>query len=285
MRHLLRTLLLCIFAAGVCAQSQPPPSATLASLVDSERAFAKMSVDQGRRAAFLAYFGDDAIFLAPGPVNARQTIQGWPTQAAARLDWEPRFGDVAGAGDLGYTTGPFVRTSAANGEGGGTGWYFTVWKKQPDGRWKVAIDAGITSPPDGALRSSSFRAAAATPVAATDSAARSLVGADRALCESIASAGVAAALVAASSDETRVYRDTQRPIVGSAAIRSFFTPSAERMSCPPAKDETAQSGDLGYTYGSYVLERTPRESGWYLRVWTRRSGQWKLAFDLLVPGA
>ena len=92
----------------------------MAALVDTERAFAKMSVQKGRRDAFLAFFGEDAVFFSPEPVNARQRILAWPAVAAFNLDWEPHFGDLAGAGDLGYTTGksPRRREPDARGSGG-----------------------------------------------------------------------------------------------------------------------------------------------------------------------
>jgi ketosteroid isomerase-like protein len=57
------------------------------------------------------------------------------------------------------------------------------------------------------------------------------------------------------------------------------------MVCEPARHETSRSADLGYTYGKYSLEGSPRQSGYYLRVWKQRAGQWKLAIDLVVAGS
>lgn len=261
-------------------------AAAMSSLVETERAFARMSVDQGRRAAFLAFFGEDAIFFTPDPVNARRQIQTWPQVASFRLDWEPHFGDIARAGDLGYTTGPFIRTSP-RGEGKvlGTGWYFTVWKRQIDSTWKVAIDAGIVSPPSGPLRPAPFTAA---PVDAAVRAARtagSLLDVDRTLCKAIASAGLRSALAAVGTDATRVYRDGAMPMAGTAAIRAYFTSGTGQMTCEPGTFETSRSADLGYTYGKYSLEGSSRQSGYYLRVWKYLAGQWSLAFDLTIPGA
>jgi hypothetical protein len=48
--------------------------------------------------------------------------------------------------------------------------------------------------------------------------------------------------------------------------------------------ETARSGDLGYTYGSYLMKGEPADHGFYVRVWTRgRDGVWRVALDVLQP--
>jgi len=282
---LLAVLFLSPLAVGAAIQSLPLRSPAITSLVETERAFARMSMAQGRRAAFLAFFADQALFFTPEPTNAPQLIRGWPAAGPFNLDWEPRFGDVAQAGDLGYTTGPFVRTSSgADARVLGTGWYFTVWKMQPDARWKVLIDAGITSPPAGPLRPSPFETAP-NDASPDRRAPLSLLAADRAFCDSIASRGPADAIAAVSHEATRVYRDGLAPMTGAAAIRSYLASKAGTMRCEPVKDEMSRSADLGYVYGTYMTAQPPAPAGYYLRVWKRLSGQWKLAVDLLIPRA
>jgi ketosteroid isomerase-like protein len=58
----------------------------------------------------------------------------------------------------------------------------------------------------------------------------------------------------------------------------------------PIASDVSQSGDLGYTYGSYELKHTamnevrPPEKGYYVRVWKRDAkGKWKLVFDTTSP--
>ena len=278
---------LLLSAVGVVAsvQAPPPPSPALSALVETERAFARMSVAQGRREAFLAFFGDDALFFTPAPANAKELVRKWPPTAPFKLDWEPRVGDVASAGDLGYTTGPFVRTSPdADARVVGTGWYFTLWKKQPDGTWKVAVDAGIQAPPAGSLRPVPFEPARTVNMGA-DPGPGSLLAADRTFCAAIASGGPATAFRTAATEAIRVYRDQLAPMVGSAAVGTYFDAQSGGMACDPVKEEVSTSADLGYTYGKYSIERSTREAGYYLRVWRRQGGAWKLAFDLTIPGA
>jgi ketosteroid isomerase-like protein len=270
---------------GVSPQSPPRVSPALASVVETERAFARMSVDRGRREAFLAFFGDDALFFTPEPVKARPRIQTWPATGPFALDWEPRVGDVARAGDLAYTTGPFIRTApGSDARILGTGWYFTLWKKQPDGTWKVAVDAGVQGPPSGPLRPSTFQPAA-TGGAGAQAPPASLLAADRRFCAAIASGGPASAFLAAGTEATRAYRDNLAPMTGGAAIKAYFDSQPGRMSCEPVRDEVSRSADLGYSYGKYSIDGSTPEAGYYLRVWRRRAGEWKLAIDLVIPGA
>ena len=64
-----------------------------------------------------------------------------------RLIWEPRYGDIASSGDLGYLTGPVRRI--VPGQNNGQPFhslYASIWKRQPDGSFKVVMDMGVPTP-------------------------------------------------------------------------------------------------------------------------------------------
>lgn len=68
---------------------------------------------------------------------------------ANSLRWQPEFADVAKSGDLGYTVGSSKRIGKAQ-DGAlveSQGRYVTIWKKQRDGSWKVALDIGSSTAP------------------------------------------------------------------------------------------------------------------------------------------
>jgi ketosteroid isomerase-like protein len=70
----------------------------------------------------------------------------WPE--GTTLTWTPIKAEMAASGDLGYTYGTYVYT-AKNKEGKvvvNYGKYTSIWKKQKDGRWKVMVDMGNSSP-------------------------------------------------------------------------------------------------------------------------------------------
>jgi ketosteroid isomerase-like protein len=66
-----------------------------------------------------------------------------------KLEWHPDQIAVARSGDLGYTSGAYVWTfkDASGKPASDKGKYLTVWKKQPDGSWKVLLDMFNTDLP------------------------------------------------------------------------------------------------------------------------------------------
>ena len=106
----LASLLSCLAAA----QSKQENSALL-TVVESERAFARKSLDVGSRAAFMLFFADDAVVFRPHPVKYKEAMKNAPpvkNPLETTLEWEPIWADVSSDGDLGYTTGPFGEPSS-----------------------------------------------------------------------------------------------------------------------------------------------------------------------------
>ena len=131
----------------VAAQSNVP--AELAAMADTERAFAKAATVKGWRDAFLEFFADDAIAFANGVTSAKERLRQQPSTpfSVFELLWEPRLGDVAASGDLGWLTGPSTSINhAAKDNKPGHGCYLSIWRKQADGTWRVFIDVGASAP-------------------------------------------------------------------------------------------------------------------------------------------
>jgi ketosteroid isomerase-like protein len=118
-----------------------------AEIVAADKAFCASSTKEGPRAAFLQAITRDCKLLGDTRVGADAVnsvfIQFPPT---ARLTWEPSFVDVSASGDLGYTWGrytlnvPMTKAGAAPLIRMGT--YVSIWKRQPNGAWKVVLDGG-----------------------------------------------------------------------------------------------------------------------------------------------
>jgi ketosteroid isomerase-like protein len=57
------------------------------------------------------------------------------------LTWRPNAVGVARSGDLGYTSGLYeLRLKSTAGGVADNGKYLTIWKKEPDGSWRVLFD-------------------------------------------------------------------------------------------------------------------------------------------------
>ena len=120
-------------------------------LFETEVAFAKMSVDSGAPQAFREFFADEATSLPARaePVRGRQAIYEHMKEGGTDyvLNWEPKESEVASSGDLGYTWGTSTVTYQENGlKKRIHGKYTSVWRKQPDGSWKVIVDIGNQNP-------------------------------------------------------------------------------------------------------------------------------------------
>ncbi len=145
MRVTAATGLVLIVLSG-CAAT--PPVDERARVLETDRAFARLALAQGTRAAFVAFAAPDAIMFRPGvgPVKGAPAISAaFDGQPPAQLDWTPETAEVAASGDLGYSWGWF-RYLPQDGLLT-TGNYVSIWRKQPDGQWKWVIDLGVVGPP------------------------------------------------------------------------------------------------------------------------------------------
>jgi ketosteroid isomerase-like protein len=278
-------------AAGVlgvtlAAQSALPPA--LAALVETERAFANTTAEVGVREGFLRFFADDSLTFQPELGSARAQLQQRPVPASPppmRLVWEPRYGDVAAAGDIGYLTGPFSVVERATGEARQYGCFFSIWERQADGAYRVKIDQGIQTtdevifPRDG-FTPAPDAAVSHAPAGATREAARDdLIEADRRFAA--AASRLTAAYASWLAGTARVYRDGQQPLTTPAAVEAYLSGVTVPTTWEPIASEASASADLGYTYGRYSQGE---ERGHYVRVWKRQAGgAWRIVVDVTAP--
>ena len=284
--------------AGTASDALPP---ALEAMVDTERDFAKRALEVGWKQAFLEYFADSAVGYNGEEVGlAKEQIRANPDPPKdLQLLWEPRYGDVARSGELGYLTGPSrnILPSRNNGQPR-HGVYASVWKRERDGTFRVVMDVGITTPRAPTFPETFTRAPAANrfngdlndrtpPLATADS-----------VLNSDLRTGAARAYSGRLAPGVRFHRQSAMPILGEAAVLRYLATQPRYDQIDSRFAESAQSGDLGYTWGTWNRRLPPArggragtaagtgkerfESGIYTRVWVRdRSGQWKVALDVL----
>jgi ketosteroid isomerase-like protein len=83
-----------------------------------------------------------------------------------------------------------------------------------------------------------------------------------------------------------MYRQGTSPVVGRDAVARALKVASEIVVWEPLKGDVAGSGDLGYAYGSYEVKATstqPAQRGNYARVWRRKSGDWRVVFQVVSP--
>jgi ketosteroid isomerase-like protein len=106
----------------------------------SETAFAKTMADRDH-AAFTAFVSEQAVFLGRTVRRGRTDVAaGWKAYfegPQAPFSWAPERVEVIGDGTLALSTGPVF-----DPDGKRTGTFVTTWRLEPDGQWRVVLDAG-----------------------------------------------------------------------------------------------------------------------------------------------
>jgi ketosteroid isomerase-like protein len=289
------TIIVLLFVPTFLALTQEkdlPPAQ--AELVNAERAFAKLAVERGVRESFIAYFADDGIGFAPHPHKVKETFSKSPapaTRPPITLNWAPVYGDIAQAGDLGWNTGPtLVEDHSPEKKPARHGMFFSVWKKQSDGSWRVALDLGADTPaaaaPLNAPFTTSYRASSKRHAAgvSVEEEIAGLLKAERAFLADAQASSLGQAYQSRLSDDARVHRPGVMPVVGKDALRGWLSRQTAALSGEPIKADVSRSGDLGYAYGSYELGGAQPQKGYFARVWKRDAkGQWRIVMDTLSP--
>jgi ketosteroid isomerase-like protein len=255
-------------------------------VVASERAFAAASLSKGLHEAFLANLAPEAISFMPLPVSARATHEGKPP-APGKLNWGPSWVAVSSAGDLALSTGPWeIKHNVDALVKVSTGLFFSVWRRQPDGAWKVAVDAGISSPLTFSLPTKVENGFAGLPAAGplaggADKARTAVKAAEQAL-DIAAKAGLGKAVQAQADPLLRVYREGKPPGIGPEGSRALLAADTRKMVCNTDRVIASASGDLAYAYGACVGEGADDTSKYgFLRVWRiQPTGAWKLLADV-----
>lgn len=143
-------LLFLPFISLACTESIDVDKETK-DLLETDREFAKMSIDKGAAAAFEFYMTPDALALPNKnhPVYGRENIVrafgGDP--GSFKLEWTPEKAEVSASADMGWTWGKYKQTVYTDADDVVSyGKYLNIWKKQEDGTWRLAVDIGNNSP-------------------------------------------------------------------------------------------------------------------------------------------
>ena len=280
---------------GVLVLASAIPSATsaqadaAAAVVAAERAFAAQVRAQGVRDGFLAWLAPTSVVFQPGPVSGLKTYEKRKPGWNGLLAWTPMHAAISADGKLGWSTGPwtFSRDSLqkkpdANGE------YMSVWRQQSDGSWKAVLDCGIGHPAP-TRETPAVTYGAPVPGASLGSkplaARQSLYQADAAFAKVAGTEGVSDALGRYATDDVIVLREGDQRVTGKAAARDSIASREATARMVSNAQSIAGSGDIGYTYGTFVTGGlADPDSAWYVHVWHRGpAASWKLAFQVVMP--
>lgn len=144
--------LLCFFLSiGTMTAQEVQDEATL--LMQLDRDFNNATAEKGVD-GWVAYFAPNGSMLGDtskpitGADEIRKAMEPTLSDSNFSLRWHPVKAEIMMPGVLGYTVGRWERLRKDK-EGRlmkSTGSYTSIWKKQPDGSWKIVLDTGN---PDG----------------------------------------------------------------------------------------------------------------------------------------
>jgi ketosteroid isomerase-like protein len=278
-----------LFAAALLGpagllQGQGDSIDSLPSLWKAELSFAQMSVEKGVRDAFLACLGEDATVFDPGPTNGRKLWEKRPP-STSQLRWHPIFADVARAGDLGYTTGPWeYRKDPDDAKASSYGQFVSIWKRQKDDSWKVVLDIGVDTPAPAGV-TDTWQLPSPTPAMEEPrdlKTSRRALGAAEESFAKAARKDAGAALIRDAHNDIRVFRSGKLPAVGRDAARLMLDYDHGKMKSEKLGGAFSRSGDLGFSYGKYSTERLDgTEHGYFVTIWRQVvGGDWRIAVDV-----
>ena len=114
------------------------------TLLNADKNFAALSAAKGLREAYMENIDSNGILLRPNALpiagaDAVDFIIGLKDTGFTMI-WKPSNAVVATSGELGYTFGVYeIKSSVIDTSLYGT--YVTIWKKQPDGKWKFVLQS------------------------------------------------------------------------------------------------------------------------------------------------
>lgn len=124
------------------ACGQPPsPKPANNAVWRAETAFAKSMADRDH-IAFQSHLAADAVFFGtPTPLRGKAAVaEGWKRfyeTKDAPFSWRPDHVQILKGGKLAISTGPVMDPTGKQ-----TARFTSIWRKEPDGRWRVVFDKG-----------------------------------------------------------------------------------------------------------------------------------------------
>ncbi len=116
-----------------------------AEMIAAEISFSTLSSEKGTKKALMQYIDSNGILLRPNtfPMVGADAIDfiSQSEDSTYTMIWQPKGGNVANSGELGYTFGIYSITPK-NKDTVLHGTYINIWKKQSDGSWKLMLDSG-----------------------------------------------------------------------------------------------------------------------------------------------
>lgn len=275
------TLFLLLFSVSIFAQDLKQKE-HLQQLIETEKAFAQASIDKGTKTALLEFLSKESIvFDKSMPVNGLDYWQKLDFKGV--ITWQPITAEIAGSSDLGYTIGNYQSHNAAvTDKPSISGSFVTLWKKQSDNSWKVAVDMEVSH--DEAVVNSA-NITEIYPTFKPYELKNRMVLAERMVFmnDHFYWKNAKFSLNPFEShlaQNVRIYRKNLKPIIGKENAKGFLKKTYDKnLVYTGLKAISSNAGDLVCVYG--VISGAGK-SGTYLRIYKQEAKDvWKIVVEMV----
>lgn len=145
----MKRILFAVFILSACNTTQPKDNSKTAAnqIIQADKAMSDMAAKEGFHKALLFYADDSIVKPNEGvlPIIGKNALQNaWSGKKDdSATTWQPFKAEASQSGDLGYSIGNWKYDTKDTIMYGN---YCTIWKKQPDGKWKFVFDGGNNTP-------------------------------------------------------------------------------------------------------------------------------------------
>ncbi|SKB63279.1 Cif family virulence factor [Daejeonella lutea] len=260
----------------------------VSSLVAAENYFAAIVKEEGLREGFLKVSDRETVVFRPSPVKAEEFYDKKQIDPGV-LSWEPAFARISRSGTWGFTTGPYVYTTNTDGSKS-YGQYFSVWRANNKGVWKLALDIGtphskpskepnldFTDPENVRF----FRQISPTRLKQREDM---IMASDKLLASALKKSTVLGYDTFLGDDARLIFPGVE-PIVGKENITKFLIEKNVNIFSEPIDADRSIGSDLAYSYGSAQVTQNDKTSKYnYVRVWESQEGfKWNIILELFSP--
>ena len=272
-------------SSRIALPALPMMSDARKEVVAAEKGFDAETQVHGYTKGFFDWSAPDAVAFHPQALRIHEALgaklKADPSEkdAPSKLRWAPYRVETAASNDLAFDLG----TWTVEGEKD-AGWFFTVWKKQKNGKWLWTLDTGAgTADPDH-LPVTPLAAGPKPPGHAKDNEAKtSTATLDTSINQMMSATSPADTLTGGKYgmlDPKVVVLSGDRPPADTpdditAALKA--RPTGATWTADGG--DASASGDFAYTWG-HVAAADGTYLGHYVRVWVKRGPDWTILADL-----
>ncbi len=260
----------------------------VSSLVAAENYFAATVKEKGLREGFLKVSDGETVVFRPDPVQA-EDFYNKKQEDPGELNWDPSYARISRSGDWGFTTGPYVYTSA-NDSAKSFGQYLSIWQANRRYVWKLALNIGtphgkpLAEPALNFTDARNYRFFRQISQARLKQREDMIMTTDR-LFSNTLKKNLNLAYNTFLGDEARLIFPGFEPVTGKENINKFYEKQALDIVTEPAIANRSIGSDLAYTYGIAQVTQNNKTAKYnYVRIWESQEGfKWNVIVELFSP--